>query len=278
MAENKTKTIDIEKVITEKTGGKHLPGFLINYLRKILHEDDMNRFFEIYPGSEGMDFLRQTLEYLDITIQVDGEENLPTGDQLCTFVSNHPLGGPDGVAIGKIIGEHYDGHIRYLVNSFLMALPPLAPLCVPVNKLGGQARNLPQQVDAVFGSNEQVIMFPAGLCSRKQKGVIRDLEWKKTFVQKSIQYERNVVPIYFEGRNSNRFYNIANVCKTLGIKFNVAMAYLVDEMFRHQGDTFRVVIGQPIPWQTFDKSKSAAAWAQYVQDIVYSLAPAAAKS
>lgn len=273
MTEGKTKTIDIEQVVKSKVGNKKIPRFLINYLKKILHEDDMNRFFEIYPGSEGMNFLDQTLEYLNITIDVQGAESLPPADSLYTFVSNHPLGGPDGVAIGKIIGNHYDGHIRYLVNSFLMALPPLAPLCVPVNKMGGQSRNLPQQVDAIFDSPDQVIMFPAGLCSRKQKGVIRDLPWKKTFIQKSIQYQRDVVPIHFEGRNSNRFYRIANLCKFFGIKFNVAMVFLVDEMFRHRGDTFRVTIGKPIPWQTFDRSKNASAWAQYVKDIVYSLAP-----
>lgn len=266
------KTIDIEKVVKSKLGKENIPKPLIKWLKKILHEDDMNRFFELYPDTEGLDFIDKALDFIDVKIEMHGVENLPQGG-LYTFVGNHPLGGPDGLAVGKVIGENYDGKIRYLVNSFLTALPPLAPLCVPVSKVGGQSRNLPGQVDAVFNCDDQVIMFPAGLCSRKRKGIIRDLSWKKTFVQKSVQYQRDVIPMYFEGRNSNRFYNIANICKFLHIKFNIAMIFLVDEMFRHQGDTFRLYIGKPIPWQSFDKSKTPTQWAQYVQDIVYSLAP-----
>lgn len=266
------KTIDIEKVVKSKLGKTNIPKPLLRWLRKILHEDDLNRFFELYPNCEGLDFIDKALDFIGVKIEVYGQENLPQGS-LYTFVGNHPLGGPDGLAVGKVIGGNYDGRIRYLVNSFLMALPPLAPLCVPVSKVGGQSRNLPAQVDAVFSCDDQVIMFPAGLCSRKHGKVICDLPWKKTFVVKSVQYQRDVVPIYFEGRNSNRFYRVANLCKTLHIKFNIAMIFLVDEMFRHRGDTFRLYIGQPIAWQTFDKSKTPAAWAQHVKDIVYGLAP-----
>ncbi|MBR5963762.1 MAG: glycerol acyltransferase [Bacteroidaceae bacterium] len=275
MSEQIPKVIDVEKIIRSKIGkdAKIWPP-LLKYFRKILHEDEFNEFFAKYPNMEGADFLRNTLKELNITLDVHGEENLPPKDKLYTFVSNHPLGGPDGVAIGRIIADHYDDHIRYLVNSFLMALPPLAPLSVPVNQMGGQARNMPQQVDSIFSGNDQVIMFPAQLCSRKRKGVIKDLPWKKTFIQKSVQYQRDVVPIYFEGRNSNRFYNIANLCKFFGIKFNIAMLFLVDEMFRHRGKTFRIYIGKPIAWETFDKTKKPAEWASYVQDIVYGLAPA----
>ena len=272
MDEGQKKIIDFEQIIRNKAGNRHIPRFLINYLKRILHEDTINDYLNTYPDVQGVDFLRTVLEYLNITLDVHGAENLPEGG-LYTFVGNHPLGGPDGVAIGKIIGEHYNGNIRYLVNSFLMALPPLAPLCVPVNIMGAQSRNLSAQVDAIFGSEAHVIMFPAGLCSRKQKGVIKDLVWKKTFVQKSVQYQRDVVPMFFEGRNSNRFYNIANVCKFFGIKFNVAMLFLVDEMLRHRGDTFGVYIGKPIPWQTFDKSRPLIHWAQYVKNIVYGLKP-----
>lgn len=268
--EGKAKTIDIEKVVKSKVGKAQLPPIAFRWLKKILHEDDMNRFFELYPNCDGLEFIDKALDYLNIKIELHGEENLPQ-NALFTFVCNHPLGGPDGLAVGKVIGHNYNGKICFLVNSFLMALPPLAPLCVPISKIGGQSRNLPAQVDAVFNCNDQVIMFPAGLCSRKHKGIIKDLPWKKTFVQKSVQYQRDVVPMYFEGKNSNRFYNIANICKFFHIKFNIAMIFLVDEMFRHQGDTFHLTIGKPISWQTFDKSKSMSEWAHYVKEIVYGL-------
>jgi putative hemolysin len=152
-----------------------------------------------------------------------------------------------------------------------MNLPGLAPLCIPINKTGKQSRQFPLMVEAGFKSENHIIMFPAGLCSRKQKGVIRDLPWNKTFITKSVETQRDIVPIHFGGRNSEKFYRIANICKFFRLKFNVAMIYLVDEMFGNRDKTFVVKIGKPIPWQTFDKSRTPLQWAQYVQDEVYKL-------
>ena len=220
-----------------------------------------------------MEWLEECVRYLDANLVIRGKENLPDKDdgRLYTFVSNHPLGGADGVALGAIIGRHYDGRFRYLVNDLLMNLPGLAPLCIPINKTGSQSRNFPAMVEAGFKSDNHMLMFPAGLCSRKIKGEIHDLPWKKTFISKSVETQRDVVPIHFSGRNSNFFYRLANICKALGIKFNVAMLYLVDEMYKNVHKTFTVTIGKPIPWQTFDKSKTPAQWAQFVQDQVYEL-------
>ena len=167
--------------------------------------------------------------------------------------------------------QSFDGKVKYLVNDLLMNLRGLAPLCIPINKTGKQAKDFPKMVEAGFQSDNQLIMFPAGLCSRRYNGVIRDLEWKKTFVVKSVQTKRDVIPVHFGGRNSDFFYNLANICKALGIKFNIAMLYLADEMFKNRHKTFTVTFGKPIPWQTFDKSKTPAQWAEYVKDIVYKL-------
>lgn len=142
---------------------------------------------------------------------------------------------------------------------------------IPVNKTGSQGRNFPAMVEAGFKSDNHLIMFPAGLCSRRQNGVIKDLEWKKSFIVESVKSQRDVVPIHFEGRNSNFFYNLANISKMLGIKFNIAMVYLADEMFKNRHKTFTITIGKPISWQTFDKSKTPAQWAEYVKEIVYKL-------
>ena len=218
----------------------------------------------------GVDFLAACMDFLDAKLDVHGLENLPE-DGLCTFVSNHPLGGQDGVALGYLLGTHYNGCIKYLVNDLLMNLHGLAPLCIPINKTGSQSRDFPKMVEEGFRSDSHIIMFPAGICSRRQHGVIKDLAWKKTFITKSIETRRYVVPIHFEGRNSNFFYNLANACKFFGIKFNIAMLYLADEMFKNRHKTFRVTIGKPIPWHTFDKSKSPADWAEYVRELVYKL-------
>ncbi len=263
--------IDIESIVKARLGTKtrYIPSFLFRWLKNFIHQDFINIYLR--QGYEGVDFCTHAIEYLGVKVDVVGEENLPAPeDGFCTFVSNHPLGAIDGVTLGSVLGRHYGGKVKYLVNDLLMNLRGLAPLCVPVNKIGHQARNLPQMVESVFAGDNHVIMFPAGLCSRKTNGIIRDLPWQKTFVVKSRAHQRNVVPIYFEGRNSNRFYRVANVCKALHLP-NFAMALLPDEMYRSCGNHYTVHIGKPIPWQSFDKSKSSVEWAAFVQEEVYKL-------
>lgn len=268
-------TIDIDRILKEKVGrhAKYVPGFLVAWLKHIVHQDEVNRFLASSADKIGVEWLEECVRYLDMNLIIEGRENLPspTDSRLYTFVSNHPLGGEDGVALGAILGRHYEGKVKYLVNDLLMQLPGLAPLCIPINKTGSQSKQFPAMVQSGFSSGNHIIMFPAGLCSRRKKGVIRDLAWKKTFITKSVEHRRDVVPIHFSGRNSNFFYGLANLCETLGIKFNIAMLFLVDEMYKNVHKTFHVKIGKPIPWQTFDRSKSAAEWAQYVQDEVYKL-------
>ena len=269
------KTINIDKILHDKMGdkAKFVPRPLVSWLKRILHQDEVNRYLWESRHLTGTEWLEECVRYLDMTLEVVGSENLPDKDdgRLYTFVSNHPLGGADGVALGSIIGRHYDSKFRYLVNDILMNLPGLAPLCIPINKTGGQARSFPAMVKAGFESDNHILMYPAGLCSRRRNGEVRDLPWSKTFIVKSVQYQRDVVPIHFGGQNSDFFYKLANFSDKYVKKVNIAMIYLVDEMYKNVHKTFNVTIGKPIPWQTFDKSRTPAEWAQYVQDIVYQL-------
>ena len=268
------KTIDIDNILKDKMGAKAkwIPGFLVSWLKKIIHQDQVNAFLWESRDKTGTDWLEECVRYLKMTLVVKGKENLPDPNdgRLYTFVSNHPLGGEDGVALGAIIGRHYDSRFRYLVNDLLMNLPGLAPLCIPINKTGHQARNFPAMVKAGFESQNHMLMYPAGLCSRKKNGVIRDIPWTKTFITKSVEYHRDVVPIHFSGQNSNFFYRLANFSDRF-LPFNLAMIFLVDEMYKNVNKTFEVTIGKPIPWQTFDKSKTPMEWAKFVQDKVYEL-------
>ena len=274
MATVTEKTIDIDRVLKEKMGAKakYVPNFLVRWLIRIAHQDDVNAFLWDNRDKVGVEWLEACVKYLDLKLEVEGKENLPASDdkKLYTFVSNHPLGGADGVALGSIIGRHYNGRLSYLVNDLLMNLPGLAPVCIPINKTGHQGRNFPAMVKAGFESNNHMLMFPAGLCSRRHKGVIRDIPWSKTFISKSVEYQRDIVPIHFSGQNSNFFYRLANFSDKC-LPFNLAMLFLVDEMYKNVHKTFRDTIGKPIPWQTFDKSKTPMEWAQYVKDRVYSL-------
>ncbi|WP_314807485.1 glycerol acyltransferase [Segatella oris] len=274
MNESIEKTIDIEKILRDKMGKKarYVPRFVISWLKKIIHEDEVNRFLWENRKLEGTEWLTACVQYLDMTLDIVGAENLPDkhDGKLYTFVSNHPLGGQDGVSLGSIIGQHYDGKFRYLVNDLLLNLPGLKPVSIGINKTGRQSRDFPRMVEAGFNSNNHLLMFPAGLNSRKLNGEIHDLPWKKTFITKSVETHRDVVPIHFSGRNSKRFYRIAKFSDRW-LPFNLAMLFLVDEMYRNVGKTFRITIGEPIPWQTFNKTKSPMEWAKFVEDRVYGL-------
>lgn len=274
MNESIEKTIDIEKILRDKMGKKarYVPRFVISWLKKIIHEDEVNRFLWENRKLEGTEWLTACVQYLDMTLDIVGAENLPDkhDGKLYTFVSNHPLGGQDGVSLGSIIGQHYDGKFRYLVNDLLLNLPGLKPVSIGINKTGRQSRDFPRMVEAGFNSDNHLLMFPAGLNSRKINGEIHDLPWKKTFITKSVETHRDVVPIHFSGRNSKRFYRIAKFSDRW-LPFNLAMLFLVDEMYRNVGKTFRITIGKPIPWQTFNKTKSPIEWAKFVEDRVYGL-------
>lgn len=273
--ENEEKTLDIDRILAAKAGKKArlVPRFVVNWLKRIVHEDELNVIIRNTQGIYGYRWCKACMDYMQFKVEVKGMENLPasTDPRRFTLVSNHPLGGPDGVALGAIVGEYFDDNFRYLVNDLLMNLPGLAPLCIPINKTGKQSRDFPEKVRQAFASDHHIMMFPAGLCSRLIDGKIQDLPWTKTFIQKSVETHRDIIPVHFEGRNSNRFYRIANICKALRLKFNVAMLFLSDEMFLNKGKTFSVTFGKPIPWQTFDRSKSAKEWAQVVRGKVYEL-------
>ena len=275
MSQITEKTIDINEILKGKMGAKakYVPAPVVSWLKKIAHQDEVNKFLWDSRELTGTPWLEECVRYLDMTLEFEGEENLPSKDdgKLYTFVSNHPLGGIDGVALGSIIGRKYDSRFRYLVNDLLMNLPGLAPLCIPRNKTGSQSRSFPAMVETGFQSDYHMLMFPAGLCSRKINGEIRDLPWKKTFLSKSIEYKRDIVPIHFSGQNSNFFYRLANFSDRHIKKVNIAMLFLVDEMYKNVHKTFKVSFGKPIPWQTFDKSKSPMEWVKFVYDRVYEL-------
>ncbi|MDD4968069.1 MAG: 1-acyl-sn-glycerol-3-phosphate acyltransferase [Paludibacter sp.] len=271
MHKAKPITIDIEKVLKSKAPNAHIPKFVVNYLRKIVHEDELNDFFIKNPGIRNLTFIEAAFDYLHVTTSIEGKENLPHGETYI-FAGNHPLGGLDGITTGYLLGKEYEGKIRFFSNDILMNVEPMHEMFVPVNKVGNQSKNHASLMQELYESENNLLTYPAGMCSRKVNGKIVDLEWKKNFISKAIEYKRDVVPIYFEGRNSNFFYNLANIRKFLKIKVNIEMMYLVNEMFKQRGKHFTIRIGEPIPWETFDKSKTQAEWAKWVKDIVYRMA------
>ena len=264
--------IDLDKVLETKAPklAKRIPKFVVNYIKRKVHVDELNHILTIFADKKGVDFMNSVVDYFGLSLEVKGLENIPD-DGRYIFASNHPLGGLDGICLSSIIGNRYNKKVKYIVNDILYYIENLKPIFLPINKHGAQARQAMQETTNAFSSDNQIITFPAGMCSRKQKGQIVDLEWKKSFIQKAIESERDIVPIYFEAKNSNFFYKFANIRKRLGIKFNIEMIFLPDEMFKNKRQTFSITFGKPIPYSTFDKSKNANQWADYVKDIAYNL-------
>lgn len=267
-----TTYIDIENILKTKapSAAKKVPRFLLNYLIRIVHQDELNYILTVYHDKDGVEFMKALTGYFDLKPELHGEENIPAEGRYI-FASNHPLGGLDGIFLSALIGERFHGNIRYPVNDLLLFIPNLRSIFIPVNKHGKQAKQYAILADEAYASDSQIITFPAGLCSRKIKGKIVDLEWKKSFIQKAVEYRRDIVPVFFEGRNSGFFYNIANLRVKLGIKTNYEMLYLSDEVFKSKHATYKIYFGEPIPWQTFDQRKKAIEWAKWVKDISYGL-------
>jgi putative hemolysin len=265
-------TIDLDKTFYDKNAKlyKMLPKFVMNYLKKIVHQDEVNEILTTYGYEyKGLPFNHKVLEHLNIKYTTVNNENLPPKDGRYIFASNHPLGGLDGIVLIDMIGKYY-GDVKFIVNDLLMYLTPLRDVFAPVNKHGRQTTDYVRMIDELYGSDKQVLYFPAGLCSRKIKGEIIDLEWKKSFVSKAIKYERDIVPLFFDGRNSNFFYNLANIRKSLGIKANIEMLYLADEMFRQKNAHFTVKVGKCIPYTDLQKA-GIKKGIEHVRNKVYEL-------
>lgn len=266
------KPVYLEQLFKSKNPGlaKWIPGFVYSYLKRVIHQDDINDFIRRYGDRKGLAFSDAILEYLNVSYRIVGEENLPAPDGRYIFVANHPLGGPDGVILISFLGTRYP-ELKFPVNDLLLNLKNLNTIFLPVNKHGAQAKDAVSAIEEAYASKCQVIMFPAGMVSRKQNGKIEDLAWQKSFISKAVQHQRDVVPIYIDGKNSEFFYNLANFRKKIRLKANVEMLYLPDETFRQRNKTFTLYIGKPIPWQAFDRNKKPAEWAQEVKKMVYRL-------
>ncbi len=268
--QKEVKLIDVREAFRKKSPAllKILPGFFIQYLRRIVHEDELNDFIARNHDKSGLEQIHDLLAEFGTTIKHHGLGNLPKEGRYLV-ASNHPLGGLDGLALIDTVSK-VRKDLLFPVNDILMNIPNAEQVFIPINKHGSNAANV-QLLNDTFASDVVVLYFPFGLVSRKRKGKIADLEWKKTFLVKSIKNKRDIIPTHIDGRNSNFFYNLANLRKFLRIKTNLEMLFLANEMYKQHGKTINITFGKPIPYQTFDKRFSYAEWAAKLKDYSYSL-------
>lgn len=273
MQTNDILQVDLDKVIADKNPrlARLLPRFLKRYLKRIIHQDEINHVLRSFSHQTPVEFIRSTLSYMEISYRAVGLEQLSDQGRYL-FVSNHPFGGMDGMMLCDELDKRF-GSGRIIVNDILMNLKPLAPLFIPVNKHGRQNSDYLRFFREALASDDQIATFPAGLCSRRIDGKVCDTKWKSSFVKNAIESQRDIVPVFFEGRLSNFFYNLSSLRKRLGIKANIEMIYLPDEMFSQHGRHFDIHFGAPVPWQELAAAGSASQNAQRIRGMVYAMAP-----
>lgn len=268
--------IDLRKIFEAKAPKlmKRMPNWLFRRIQRLLHEEDINRILGTYGNHEGVAFVRDVVKDFNLNIVVKGAENLTASDRILV-ASNHPLGGLDGIALIGTVGEHCPDPVTP-VNDFLMFVKNLQPIFIPVNKAGKGVSDRQENLrlfNETFAGDHAICYFPFGLCSRKVKGgKIMDLDWKKTFIAKSREYHRDIIPTHIDGHNTRFFYNLARLRKWLKIKVNIEMAFLPDEFFKQRNKTLTIVFGKPIPYQTFDSRYTDAVWAEKLRCFSYNLA------
>lgn len=270
--ENKAfKPINIRQIFKEKNPAlaKVIPGFIYKYIDNTLHIDFFNDFISKNYHLEGIEFVNQTITEFNVKEHIFGVENIPEKGRFI-FASNHPFGGFDALLLMRNVHKKL-GELRFLANDILMSIPGLKAVFVPVNKHGSNSREMAEKLNELYDSDIQIMIFPSGYASRKIKGKVTDLEWKKHFITKAIKHKRDVIPVFVGGQNSNRFYRVANWRKFLGLKWNIEMFYLPDELIKQKNADVYIYFGKPIPWQTFDNLKTHQEWAEWVKQATYQL-------
>jgi len=263
--------IDVGKVLKDKNPRlyRFAPKFFIKKLKSLVHEEEINEILSKLENKEGLEFIKDALALLNINSQSSGFEKIPKKEGII-IVANHPLGGLDGVALIKEIGKHRTD-IQFLVNDILTKIDAFKTLFVPVNKHGVNSRENLNRIDELYQSDKCIVLFPAGMVSRKEKKIIKDLDWKKSFITKVKKHNKPIYPIFISGKNSKRFYRTANIRKNIGLKTNLEMMLLADEMFKQSGSTITFTMGNPIQPNTFTKDKTNHEWAQLIKKHVYQL-------
>lgn len=268
--------INVRQIVRQRLGryARLVPGFVVRWLERTVCQDRLNELLRNNFPRQGAEFCEGVLSDLDVRVETVDDHNLPSADnRRVVIVSNHPLGGLDGMALIAWATRRYGGKVSFIVNDLLNAVEPLRSVFVPINKHGSQSRESIRAVEQVFAGEDPVLIFPAGLCSRRgDDGKVADLKWQKMFVSKAIEYHRDIIPLYFSGHNSDFFYNFARRRKRLGLKFNIEMVYLPAEVFRAAGSRFSLVCGRPIAWQSLGDVRTASVQAARIRELVYSLA------
>jgi hypothetical protein len=271
MQSEKIAKLDTAKWLKERYPNKKFPKLVIRLLRHFICEGQINKLFADAPGKKNMEFIDSCMRSMQVSCQVVGMENLPSDGSKLIFASNHPQGGIEAICIAHILGNRYNGKLKFYANELLCVLEPLKEMFLPINRNRLQSKQNVKFINEFYQSDCHLITFPAGVTSFKKRGKIIDHPWRKGFLKAAVQHHRNVVPIYFEARNSTLFYIIENLRKSIRFPINFEVCLFAKEFFKQRGKSFTLYIGKPIGWENFDESKPLEEWVEVVRKEAYGL-------
>ncbi len=271
-ASEKTFHVDVEKIIRSQKNQfiKNLPNFAVKYIKKVTREKELNKIVDYAGNTEGIDFIKKCTDYMNITYNVYGKENIPPEGRFI-FAGNHPLGGFDFFAAILSVHDNYK-NIKAIANEMLMQVKPLRNIFLPVNVFGNSSKAAKEEILKAMASEEcQIMIFPAGEVARKHNGKLDDGKWHRSFIRNAVEFKRDIIPLYIDAENSEKFYRVAKIRRTLRLKTDIELFLLPQELVKQKNKVINVTFGKPISYNTFDKSKELIEWAQEIKKIVYNL-------
>lgn len=270
---NKIQQLDIESIIRSQKNKvvRNLPKFIINFIKKSFRQTEINRILKKYHKDYGINFVRSVIhKYLNIKIKAYNETLLPDKGKFI-FASNHSLGGVDFGVVYSKISERFK-NVKIVANEMFLHIENVNELFLPVNT---QKSNEKHKKDAIENhlqkEDAHLLIFPAGKVARMVKKKLDDGFWHRSFIRNAIEHKRDIIPMFVGGRNSKAFYRLAKIRTFFGVKANLEFFLLPGEVFKQRNKTIPIVYGKPIPYTTFDDSKTHLEWAQEVKKIVYDL-------
>ena len=241
-------------------------------LMRVIRISDINKVYDKHKHLEGLDFVNALLDEYEIKFDIPEEDlrRIPKTGPFIT-ISNHPLGGIDGILLLKLLLEHRPDS-KIIANFLLQRIAPMKPYIMPVNpfedKKGVQSSIGGFKASLQHLKNGMPLgIFPAGEVSTYKDGkLIVDKPWEEAAMKLAKHANVPIVPIYFHAKNSQIFYRLAKMSDTL------RTAKLPSEVLSQKERLIKVRIGKPISVKDQVEHESLENFTNFIRRKTYMLA------
>lgn len=216
------------------------------YFKKVFHEDEINEFLKKNSLKDSFGFIESVIDHFNIDIILNKKElsRVPPYGKV-VIIANHPLGTLDALALIYLL-QDVRKDIKVVANSFLYQVDNLKDLIIPVDNIKGKMDK--KSLSLIYESlkkEEAVIIFPSGEVSRARPTGIKDTKYKSGFYKIAKKMRAPILPIYIKAKNSNNFYLLSILNKTL------ASTTIMHEMFKYHNKKISFKIGKAIPYESY---------------------------